>query len=89
MVGSAGGSTGGSTGGTPGYRWSSSWAAAVATSSVSSRLPATDLFVQAALPDGGTLPILVVDPLAVELTPSAADEEKINVASERRPRARA
>jgi hypothetical protein len=41
---------------------------------VSTTLPATDLFVEAALPDGGTLPILVVDPLAVELTPSAADD---------------
>jgi hypothetical protein len=41
---------------------------------VSSTLPATDLFVEATLPDGGTLPILVVDPLAVELTPEAADD---------------
>jgi hypothetical protein len=41
---------------------------------VSTTLPATDLFVEAALPDGGTLPILVVDPLAAELTPSAADD---------------
>jgi Family of unknown function (DUF6049) len=41
---------------------------------VSRTLPATDLFVEAALPDGGTLPILVVDPLAVELTPAAADD---------------
>ncbi len=41
---------------------------------VGGTLPATDLFVEAALPDGGTLPILVVDPLAVELTPSAADD---------------
>jgi hypothetical protein len=31
-------------------------------------LPATDLFVEIALPDGGSLPLLVVDPLGVEFT---------------------
>jgi hypothetical protein len=36
--------------------------------------PATDLFVDAGLPDGGALPMLVVDPLAAELTAQAADE---------------
>ena len=36
-------------------------------------LPPSDLFVEAALPDGGTIPILVVGPLADELTPQAAD----------------
>jgi hypothetical protein len=36
-------------------------------------LPPSDLFVEAALPDGGTLPFLVVGPLAEELTPQAAD----------------
>ena len=46
--------------------------AALYRSSVDPVLPETDLFVDAALPDGGTLPILVVDPRASELTPAAA-----------------
>ncbi len=41
--------------------------------SISDDLPASDRFVQAELPDGGTLPFLVVGPLARQLTPSAAD----------------
>ncbi len=41
---------------------------------VSSRLPDTDLFVEAELPDGATLPILVVDTGTVQLTPAAADD---------------
>ncbi len=41
---------------------------------VSSQLPDTDLFVNAELPDGGTLPILLVDPRTVQLTPAAADD---------------
>ena len=40
---------------------------------VSSRLPDTSRFVDAELPDGGTLPILVVDPRMAELTTAAAD----------------
>lgn len=36
-------------------------------------LPPTDRFVEAALPDGGTLPFLVVDPLSEQLTSDAAD----------------
>ena len=43
------------------------------TETIDSTLPETDLFVDAALPDGGTLPLLVVDPLVAELTPRAAD----------------
>ncbi len=35
-------------------------------------LPATDLFIETQLPDGGTLPLIVVDSLADELTPAAA-----------------
>ena len=35
--------------------------------------PPTDRFVEAELPDGGTLPFLVVDPLAEQLTEAAAD----------------
>lgn len=48
--------------------------AALYRSTVDAVLPETDLFVDAALPDGGTLPILVVDPRARELTPAAAAE---------------
>ena len=33
----------------------------------------TDRFIEAQLPDGGTLPFLVVDPLSEQLTPRAAD----------------
>ena len=40
---------------------------------VSSRLPDTTQFVEAELPDGGTLPILIVDPRMAELTTAAAD----------------
>jgi hypothetical protein len=40
---------------------------------VSDDLPPTDRFVEAELPDGGTLPFLVVDPLSEELTSAAAD----------------
>lgn len=47
--------------------------AALYTETIDSALPETDLFVDAALPDGGTLPLLVVDPLVAELTPRAAD----------------
>jgi hypothetical protein len=36
-------------------------------------LPPSDQFVEAELPDGGTLPFLLVSPLADELTPEAAD----------------
>jgi len=43
------------------------------TETVSSVLPATDLFVEVSLPDGSTLPLLVVDGLADELTTDAAD----------------
>ena len=41
---------------------------------VSSQLPDTDLFVDAELPDGGTLPILIVDALSLQLTPAGADD---------------
>jgi hypothetical protein len=41
--------------------------------SISDELPPSDRFVEAELPDGGTLPFLVVDPLAEQLTRSAAD----------------
>ncbi|HSL74268.1 MAG TPA: DUF6049 family protein [Ilumatobacteraceae bacterium] len=37
-------------------------------------LPRTDLFVDAELPDGGTLPVMVVGDIADELDPRAADE---------------
>ncbi len=37
-------------------------------------LPATDLFVNIALPDGGELPLLVVDDLGAALTTEATDE---------------
>jgi len=40
---------------------------------ISSELPPTDRFVEAELPDGGTLPFLVVDPLSEQLTSAAAD----------------
>ncbi len=43
------------------------------TENVSSVLPATDLFVEVVLPDGSTLPLLVVDGLAEQLTADAAD----------------
>jgi hypothetical protein len=36
-------------------------------------LPPSDQFVEAELPDGGMLPLLVVDPLASQLTEEAAD----------------
>jgi hypothetical protein len=41
--------------------------------SISDELPPSDRFVEAELPDGGTLPFLVVDPLAEQLTKPAAD----------------
>ena len=41
---------------------------------VETRLPDTDLFVTVTLPDGGTLPLIVVDPLSDDLTESSADE---------------
>ena len=41
--------------------------------SISDDLPPSDLFVEAELPDGGTLPFLVIDPLASQLTRAAAD----------------
>ena len=40
---------------------------------ISEDLPPTDRFVEAELPDGGTLPFLVVDPLSEQLTSAAAD----------------
>ncbi len=40
---------------------------------ISDDLPPTDRFVEADLPDGGTLPFLVVDPLSEQLTPAVAD----------------
>ncbi len=40
---------------------------------ISDDLPPTDRFVEAELPDGGTLPLLVVDPLSEQLTSDAAD----------------
>lgn len=45
----------------------------VYASSIDDDLPPTDLFVEAELPDGGTLPVLVVDPLASELTVAAGE----------------
>ncbi|MGB0113003.1 MAG: DUF6049 family protein, partial [Ilumatobacteraceae bacterium] len=42
--------------------------------SISNDLPAFDLFVNAALPDGGTLPLMVVDPLSESFTTPASDE---------------
>lgn len=41
---------------------------------IEAELPRTDLFVDAALPDGGTIPLLVVDPIAAQLTEAGADE---------------
>jgi len=41
---------------------------------VSPRLPTTDQFVDIELPDGGTLALLVVDDLALQLTTEAADD---------------
>jgi hypothetical protein len=46
---------------------------ALYTSSIDGDLPPTDRFVEAELPDGGTLPVIVVDPLASELTVAAGD----------------
>ena len=43
------------------------------TETIDDDLPPSDLFVEAALPDGATLPFLVVGPLAEELTAQAAD----------------
>jgi len=43
------------------------------TETIDDDLPPSDLFVEAALPDGATLPFLVVGPLAEELTVQAAD----------------
>lgn len=40
---------------------------------VDAAAPEAGLFVEAALPDGGRLPLLMVDDLSAELTPSAAD----------------
>jgi hypothetical protein len=40
---------------------------------ISDELPPTDRFVEAELPDGGSLPFLVVDALSEQLTPTAAD----------------
>lgn len=37
--------------------------------SVDADLPAIDQFVEIALPDGGSLPLLVVDPLGIQFTP--------------------
>ena len=48
--------------------------AALYRETISSELPESDLFVEMQLPDGGTLPLLLVDPLSTELTPAAADE---------------
>jgi hypothetical protein len=47
--------------------------AAVYEDSIDDDLPPSDRFVEAELPDGGTLPFLVVGPLAEQLTQSAAD----------------
>ncbi len=40
---------------------------------VDPRLPETDLFVEAVLPAGGTLPLIVVDPLSEQLTAENTD----------------
>jgi Family of unknown function (DUF6049) len=40
---------------------------------IESALPDTDLFVEAALPDGGTLPMIVVSSMSEDLTPAATD----------------
>ena len=42
--------------------------------SISDDLPPSDQFVEAELPDGGTLPFLIVDPLASQLSTEVADE---------------
>jgi hypothetical protein len=47
--------------------------AAVYQDSIDDDLPPTDRFVAAALPDGGTLPFLVVGPVAEQLTQRSAD----------------
>ncbi len=47
--------------------------ASVYEDSISEDLPPSDLFVEAELPDGGTLPLLLVDPLAAQLGKVAAD----------------
>ena len=47
--------------------------AALFETSIGDDLPPSDQFVEAELPDGGTLPFLVVDPLASQLTEEAAD----------------
>jgi hypothetical protein len=47
--------------------------AAVYEDSIDDELPPSDRFVEAELPDGGTLPFLVVGPVAEQLTQSAAD----------------
>lgn len=44
---------------------------------ISSRIPATDQFVNIRLPDGGTLSLLIVDGLSDQLTPEATDETLI------------
>lgn len=41
---------------------------------VDDTLPATDLFVDVALPDGATLPLLIVDSVSDDLTTEAADD---------------
>ena len=48
--------------------------AALYESSIDKDLPATDQFVDAVLPDGGVMPMLVVDPRSDELTVTAADD---------------
>lgn len=48
--------------------------AALYEASIDTDLPATDQFVDAELPDGGTMPFLVVDPLSRQLTVQAANE---------------
>ncbi len=47
--------------------------AALYADTVDANLPETDLFVDAALPDDGILPLLVVDPLAEQLSTDIAD----------------
>lgn len=47
--------------------------AALFETSIGDDLPPSDQFVEAELPDGGTMPFLVVDPLASQLTEEAAD----------------
>lgn len=46
---------------------------AVYRDTISADLPETDLFVEAALPDGGRLPLLIVDRVSDDLDPVAAD----------------